>query len=304
MTLAQLRYAITISETKSLNEAAKTLFMSQPSLSSSLKALETELGFDIFIRTKSGVTLTDRGTEFIGYAKTVMDQYNLLEARFVSGVELKKKFSVAMQHYSFAVKAFVELVKQYGMDEYEFEVNETQTYDVIDSVKTQKSELGILYLDSFNSQVLKKILSEAGLSFIRLFDCQIYAFLYKGHPLAGCDEVTLEQLEEYPCLSFDQGSHNSFYYAEEVMSTRQLKQVIRANDRATMLNLAKGLNAYMLCSGIICEELNGDEYCAVRLKSDELMTIGYISRKEAPLSPIANKYLDEIKKEIEGAQQP
>lgn len=237
-----------------------------------------------------------KGAEFIGYAKSVMEQYELLDAKYISRTDIKKTFSVSMQHYTFAVNAFVELVKQYGMDEYEFEVHETKTHEVIDNVRNHKSELGILYLSDFNRNVLKKLFEEYSLQFQPLLECGIYVYMWKGHPLADRKEISLEELEEYPCLGFAQGEYNSFYYAEEVLSTYQYKRFIRANDRATLLNLMVGLNGYTLCSGIICEDLNGNDYCAVKLKSDERMTIGYISRKDAPISPIGQKYLEEISK--------
>lgn len=296
MTLMQLKYAITVSGEHSLNDAAKKLYISQPSLSSAIHSLEKEIGLDIFIRSKNGITLTTAGAEFIGYAKSVMEQYEILDAKYISQVHQKKRFSVSMQHYTFAVNAFVELVKQYGMDEYEFEVHETKTHEVIENVKNHKSEIGILYLNSYNKGVLTKMFAELGLNFVPLFECGIYVYMWKGHPLADKDEISLDELGEYPCLGFAQGEHNSFYFAEEVMSTYQYKRYIRANDRATMLNLMVGLNGFTLCSGIICEDLNGEDYCAVKLKSDEKMTIGYIARKDVVLSPIGTKYLQEIAK--------
>lgn len=296
MTLVQLKYAITVAGQNSLNDAAKVLFISQPSLSSAIRSLENEVGFDIFIRSKNGITLTTKGAEFIGYAKSVMEQYELLDAKYISHTEVKKTFSVSMQHYTFAVNAFVELVKQYGMDEYEFEVHETKTHEVIENVKNRKSEIGILYLNDFNRNVLNKLFAEYELQFQPLLECGVYVYMWKGHPLAERDEIALEELDEYPCLGFAQGEHNSFYFAEEVLSTYQYKRFIRANDRATLLNLMVGLNGYTLCSGILCEELNGKDYCAVKLKSDEKMTIGYISRKDAPVSAIGQKYLEEIAK--------
>lgn len=296
MTLVQLKYVITVAGENSLNDAARVLFISQPSLSSAIRLLEKEVGFDIFIRSKNGITLTSKGEEFIGYAKSVMEQYELLDAKYISRTDVKKTFSVSMQHYTFAVNAFVELVKQYGMDEYEFEIHETKTHEVIDNVRNHKSELGILYLNDFNRNVLKKLFAEYNLQFEPLLECGIYVYMWKGHPLAGMSELSLEDLDEYPCLGFAQGEYNSFYYAEEVLSTYQYKRFIRANDRATLLNLMVGLNGYTLCSGIICEELNGNDYCAVKLKSDERMTIGYISRKDTPISPIGQKYLEEIAK--------
>ncbi len=272
------------------------LFISQPSLSSAIRSLEKEIGFDIFIRSKTGITLTVKGAEFIGYAKSVMEQYELLDAKYIAQTKVKKNFSVSMQHYTFAVNAFVELVKQYGMDAYEFEVHETKTYEVIENVRNHKSEIGILYLNDFNKKVLHKLFAEYGLQFEPLLECGVYVYMWKGHPLAERKEIALEELDEYPCLGFAQGEHNSFYFAEEVLCTYQYKRFIRANDRATLLNLMVGLNGFTLCSGIICEDLNGKDYCAVKLRSDERMTIGYISRKDAPVSAIGQKYLEEIAK--------
>ncbi len=296
MTLQQLKYAITIADSKSMNEAAKKLFISQPSLSSSIHDLEEEIGTELFIRNNRGVVPTPDGLEFIGYARQVVEQYRLIEERYVDKKEIKKKFSVSTQHYTFAVKAFVELVKKIGMDEYECAVHETKTYDVIQDVKTFQSEIGILYLNDFNSQMLQKIFRENDLEFTELFSCKTYVYLWKGNPLASKKLITMEDLEEYPCLSFEQGSNNAFYFAEEVLSTYDYKRIIKANDRATLLNLMVGLNAYTLCSGIICEELNGGDYCAIPLDSEEEMMIGYISRKGVPLSPLGRMYLEELEK--------
>lgn len=296
MTLTQLRYAITVSDAKSMNEAAKELFISQPSLSTAIKELEEEIGVELFRRTNRGIAITPDGEEFIGYARQVVEQYQLIESRYVSKEKVKKKFSVSMQHYTFAVSAFVELVKKFGMDQYEFAVYETKTYEVIQDVKNFKSEIGILYLNEFNRKILTKLFSDNNLEFCDLLKCHIYAYLWKGHPLAQRERVTLEELSDYPCLSFDQGNNNSFYFAEEVLSTYEYKQLIKAHDRATLLNLAKGLNGFTLCCGIICEELNGSDYCAVRLESDEIMTIGYLKRKGIPLSTLGKKYLEEISK--------
>lgn len=296
MTLAQLRYAITVAGASSMNEAARKLFISQPSLSAAIKELEEEVGVELFKRTNRGISVTLEGEEFIGFARQVVEQYNLIESKYILKENTKKKFGVSMQHYTFAVKAFVEMVKQFGMDEYEFEIHETKTYDVIEDVKNCKSEIGILYLNDFNKKVLTKLFHESAVEFHELLKCHIYVYLWKGHPLASKEEITLEELEEYPCLSFDQGHNNSFYFAEEVLSTYDYKRLIKANDRATFLNLMIGLNGYTLCSGIMCEELNGSDYCAIKLKSDEIMTIGYIARKGVQVSPLGKKYLEEISK--------
>ena len=296
MTLQQLRYAIAVADCGSMNQAAAKLFISQPSLSEAVKELEGEIGIRIFGRTNRGILVTTEGNEFLGYARQFVEQYRLMEQRYVEKTQTKKRFAVSMQHYTFAVNAFIEMVKQFGMDEYEFAVREEKTYEVIEDVKTFRSEIGILYLNDFNRKVLTKLFDESDLEFCPLMDCGIYVYLWKGHPLAGQDEITIEELQEYPCLSFEQGNYNSFYFAEEVLSTYSYKRLIRANDRATLLNLMVGLNGYTLCSGILCDNLNGSDYLAVKLKSDEVMTIGYLKRKGIALSPLGQKYLEEIRK--------
>lgn len=295
MTLQQLKQVITISTSRSMNEAAKKLFVSQPNLSAMVKELEEEIGITIFIRSNRGIVTTPEGEEFIGYARQVVEQYQLLESRYMSG-EAKKKFSVSMQHYSFAVKAFVELVKEVGMEEYEFAIHETQTSQVIENVRSMKSELGILFLSEFNESVLMKLFAEYDLVFEELFVCDTYVYLWKGHPLAVRPEISMEDLEPYPCLAFEQGQNNSFYFSEEMKSTYDYKRMIKADDRATMLNLMIGLNGYTLCSGIISEELNGNDYVSVPLKESEKMHIGYIRHKGVKLSYMGEFYLHELRK--------
>ena len=229
MTLAQLRYAITVANSNSMNEAARNLFISQPSLSSAIRELEEEIGVELFRRTNRGISVTPEGEEFLGYARQVVEQYELIESKYVSKEHTKKKFSVSMQHYTFAVNAFVEMVKQFGMDEYEFAVHETRTYDIITDVKDFKSEIGILYLNDFNHKVLEKLFHEFNLEFHPILECSIYVYMWKGHPLADRDLITLEDLREYPCLSFEQGTYNSFYFAEEVLSTYEYKRLIQDN---------------------------------------------------------------------------
>ena len=295
MTISQLRYVIIVASSSSMNEAAKKLYISQPSLSTTIRELEEEIGIDIFLRSNRGVALTPQGEEFLGYAKQVVEQYELIERKYISGEKQKKHFSVSSQHYAFAVNAFAEMVKQFGMDEYEFAFYETRTFDVIQDVKNFKSEIGILYLNDFNRKVIVKMLDEAGLEFHPLIDCDAYVYMCKEHPLADKKELSMEDLDVYPCLSFEQGNNNSFYFAEEMMSTYQYKQFIKICDRATGLNLMKGLNGYTICSGIICEELNGSDYIAIKLKDNtDKMTVGYIVRKNMTISELGHKYLEEI----------
>lgn len=302
MTLQQLRYAVRIAEKKSMNKAAKELFITQPTLSSTVKDLEEELGFAVFIRSNRGVEITADGEEFLGYARQIIAQYRLLEERFSEKHKTKKKFSVSMQHYTFAVQAFINLTKQYNLEDYEFAVHETKTYEVLENVKMQKSDLGIIYMDDFNEGAMNKVLRDNDLTYQELFTCGIYVYMWKGNPLAKRKRLALEDLKDYPCLSFDQGRNSSFYLAEEVFSTYEYKQVIKANDRATLLNLMVGLNAYTLCSGMICEDLNGSDYVAIPLRTKQKMRIGYVKKRKMPLSSIGKKYLEELCKVAEEAQ--
>jgi hypothetical protein len=300
MTLQQLRYVIEVAKTGSMNVAAKQLFVSQPSLSMAIRELENDVHISIFERTTKGVVITAEGEEFLGYARQIINQVELLEDKYIEVGQIKKKFGVSAQHYSFAVKAFVEMVKGFDMDKYEFAIREARTHDVIHDVVTGKSEIGILYTNEFNEKVLNKIFKDNQLEFIHLFTCQGYAYLWKNHPLAGKKVIALEELQDYPCLSFEQGDNNSFYFAEEILSTYDFKKTIKSNDRATNLNLMVGLNAFTLCSGIICEELNGSDYIAVKLAEEVTMDIGYIKRAHMNISEIGELYIEEIKKYVGG----
>lgn len=304
MTLTQLHYIITIAETKSFNKAAEQLYVSQPSLTSAMKELEKELGITLFYRSGRGVTLTNDGTEFLLYAKQIYGQYESVLEKYGKGGSYKKKFGVSTQHYSFVVKAFVDMAKEFDMSKYEFAIRETKTAEVLSDVSTMKSEIGVLYLCDFNRKSMEKLMKSAGLEFHHLIDCQAYVYIWKNHPLASESSISFAELEGYPCLSFEQGDNSSFYFAEEILSTNEYSQVIRANDRATMLNLMVGLNGYTLCSGIICEELNGSDFIAVPFRGDEknpnsTMEIGYIVRKNTILSKMGELFVNKLKQYLD-----
>lgn len=304
MTLQQMKYALTIAKKGSMNKAAEGLFISQSSLSSAVRELETELGITIFNRTGKGVTVTPDGTEFLSYAGRVYSQYELLMEKYGKNGTVKRKFGVSTQHYSFAVKAFVDMVKRFDTLNFEFAIRETKTLEVISDVASLKSEVGILYKSSFNDNIITKMLNENSLDFNPLITCRAYVYLWKEHPLANEPFISLEQLSKYPCLSFEQGDGAAAYFSEEILSDCEYPRVIKSLDRATQLNLMIGLKGFTLCSGIICEELNGGEYRAVPFRGTEKnvnpeMTIGYICRKNNPLSDIANIYIEEVKNYLE-----
>lgn len=301
MTLQQIKYVIGIADSGSFNKASEKLFVSQPSLTSTIHDLEDELGIIIFNRTGRGISLTNDGIEFLASARQLYHNYENIIEKYGETGNIKKKFGISTQHYSFAVKSFVEMVKDFNTNEYEFAIRETKTKELIEDVATLKSEIGILYISDFNRKAITSILKSKELEFHHLIDCKAYVYIWKGHPLADKKEISLKMLENYPCLSFEQGDDTSFYFAEEILSTEEYHRTIKANDRATMLNLMIGLNGYTLCSGIICEELNGSDYIAIPFqeedeKTNRIMEIGWINRRGFNLSTIGNKYIEEVKK--------
>lgn len=294
MTFQQLKYVITVAETGTITEAAGKLYVSQPSLTKAIHELEKEMNIVIFNRTNKGISLSREGDEFLGYARQVLDQAAILEDKYKGGHGGKKKFCVSTQHYSFAVNAFVDLIKQYGQDEYDFSLRETQTYEIIEDVARMRSEIGILFLNDFNEVVMDKILKAHDLEFHLLFIAKPHVFISRNHPLAGSEIITNEELEQYPYLSYEQGEHNSFYFSEEIFSPFERKKNIRVRDRATLFNLLIGLNGYTVCSGVIDEKLNGKDIIAVPLAQESNMRIGYISHRKGMISRVGSSYLEAL----------
>lgn len=303
MTLVQIKYIIGVSEWGSFNKAAEQLYVSQPSLTAAIKEVENEFNITIFNRFNKGISLTNEGKEFLQYARQIYSQYDNLMERFDTSKIRKKKFSVSCQHYSFCVKSFIETVKkleQNGtIDQYEFAVNETRTLTVIDDVSTLRSEIGILNLSDFNRTAITKVLNSNELIFTPLVSCKAYVYLWKNHPLAKKESLCFDDIKEYPCLMFDQNAMSSFYFAEEILSDKEYPKIIRTTDRATNLNLMKGLNAFCLCSGIISNELNGNDFTAIEFIDKEnknnCQEIGYITKKNIVLSQAGELYLEELK---------
>lgn len=290
MTLQQLRYVVMVADTGTITEAANRLYISQPSLTNAIHELEKEMGINIFNRSNKGISPSIEGEVFLGYARQVLEQAKVLEDKYKGDDGGKKSFCVSTQHYSFAVNAFVDLIKRYGQDEYDFSIRETQTYEIIDDVARMRSEIGILFMNDFNEKVLNKILRANDLEFRELFVAKPHVFISRKHPLAKNDIITNEELEAYPYLSFEQGEHNSFYFSEEILTTERKKN-IRVRDRATLFNLLIGLNGYTVCSGVIDEKLNGKDIISVLLAGESDMRIGYIVHRKAVLSRLGNTYL-------------
>lgn len=284
MTLQQLRYVTAIAEAGTLSEAARRFYIAQPSLTASLRELEEELGLTIFRRTNRGAVLTPEGEEFLGYARQVLAQMDLMEEKYLGAAPVKHQFCVSTQHYSFAVEAFVELLREYGGPEYDFRIRETQTYELIEDVALLRSEVGVLYLNKDNETVLRKVIREHDLQFTPLFTAKPHVFVSASSPL--------DDLAPYPRLSYEQGEHNAFYFSEEILSTRDSKKDILVSDRATLFNLLIGLNGYTICSGVISESLNGPNIVAVPLLVDDAMQIGYLTHKQVQPGLFGKRYIE------------
>lgn len=298
MKLQQLRYVVKVAECGSITEASRRLFVSQPSITASIRDLENEMGVHIFERTNKGVIVSEEGETFLGYARQVLDQADLLEGKYKGTSEQVPHFSVSCQHYSFAVNALVDVIREFDAARYDFTLREEQTHEIIEDVAHMKSELGILYLSEHNREVIERMLAANELVFEGLFCAAPHVFVCADHPLADHASVTLEDLEDYPFLSYEQGSFNSFYYSEELTSTFERRKNIRVRDRATLFNLVMGLNGYTVCSGVISHELNGPGIISIPLDVDEYMEIGIITRKNTTLTRYGQAYIDAIRQHI------
>ena len=303
MTLQQLKYVIEIAQCGSITMAAQKLFITQPSLSKAVSDLEKEMGISIFCRSSKGVILSDDGTKFLSYARQVIEQAELLEQTYKHGSPSQRIFAVSSQHYAFAVNAFVALIKEYGEDKYEFSFRELRTNDIIEDVRTMRSELGIIFLSKFNREVIQRILQSNDLHFVSQFTAKPHVFVSRSNPLAKKKLVLRKDLLEFPRLSYDQGINNSFYFSEELHSTDESPKSIVVSDRATLFNLLIGLNGYTISSGILSSDLNGTDIVSIPLESDEEMDIGYIYTLQRPLSEIAQSYIEHLRKYIENYQK-
>ncbi|MDR1606529.1 MAG: LysR family transcriptional regulator [Streptococcaceae bacterium] len=298
MRIQQLNYMIKIVETGSMNEAAKHLFVSQPSLSHAIRELEEEMGIKIFIRSSRGITLTSDGAEFLSYARQIVEQTELLEARYKYNREKRELFAVSSQHYAFVVESFASILHEHDMRNYELILRETRTHEVIDDVREFRSEIGVLYLNEFNREVLTKLFVDNQLEFTSLFKTTPHVFISKQHPLAHQKSVSFEEMAVFPYLSYEQGERNSFYFSEEILSTVRHDKSIVVSDRATLFNLLIGLDGYTISTGILNSDLNGDEIVSVPLTVDETIEIGYITHKKGLLSDLGQRFLKELKANV------
>lgn len=298
MKLQQLKYVVKVAEVGNITETSRCLFVSQPSITAAIHDLEHEMGVVIFERTNKGVVVTSEGETFLGYARQVLEQADLLEEKYKGETQQVPHFAVSCQHYSFAVNAFVDVIREFNAFHYDFTLREEQTHEIIEDVSRMKSELGIIYLSKRNHEVIEKMLRSQDLLFEPLFTAEPHVFISSAHPLAERESVTLDDLDDFPYLSYEQGDFNSFYFSEELLSTLDRRKNIRVRDRATLFNLAVGLNGYTVCSGVISHELNGENIISVPLDVDETMTIGIITRRNTTSTRYGKAYREAIKRHI------
>lgn len=297
MTILQLKYVIAIASSKSFREAASRLFVSQPALSSTIRELEEELNIHLFERTNKGIRLTDPGKEFLAYAKEAVSQYELIEDRYLDRDLDKKHFSVSMQHYVFAVHAFINVVKEYDNGKYTFAVHETRTDEVLSNVRSLDSEVGVVAFSQTNEKVMRKLFREYQLEFTPLITRETFVYVWKSHPLASAQALSLEDLKDYPCISFDQSSENDFYLTEEALGDYAFEKLIKTNDRATSAELMAAMNGYSIGTGVMTDSFAlKRDFVTIKLKEEDPLTIGYIVRANHKLSEIGQRYIDELLK--------
>lgn len=297
MTILQLKYVLAIASSSSMREAASKLFVSQPALSATIHELEEELNIKIFDRNNKGISISEQGREFLTYAKQAVSQYELIEDRYLEKDKDKKHFSVSMQHYVFAVHAFVNTVRNFDSNRFVYSVYETRTDEVLTNVKNLKSEIGVIAYSVSNENIVKKLFREYQLDFYPLMVRKTFAYVWKDHPLAERKEISLEELKGYPCVSFDQSSDHDFYLSEEALGDYEFEKLIKSNDRATSSEIMAKLNGYSIGTGIMTESIIlKDGFVSIKLKEEDPLTIGYIIRKNHKLSDIGEMYIEELRK--------
>ncbi len=297
MNINQLKYALETAQSGSMREAATKLFVSQPALSTSIRELEEELGITIFERTNKGISLTPEGSEFINYAKKAVGQYEILEDRYRVTDRDKERFSVSTQHYNFAIRSFTEVIKRFGPDRYSFSIHETKTNEVLLHVRDFKSEVGIISYSGANRDIIKKLMKEYSLEFTPLMRKETYMYVWKGHKLADRKTISIRELEDFPCVSFDQGDNGNYYLNEEAMADYDFGKLIKSDDRATTMEILAELGGFSIGSGMLTEDdavLQG--MVSVKLEEEDPLTIGYITRKGSRLSKYGEAYIEELLK--------
>lgn len=297
MTIQQCKYVLEIAESGSFNEAAKRLFIAQSSLSLSIKSLEEELQIKIFERAENGVCLTKEGSEFIRYARGMVDQYDFIVQRFTQR-QRGECLSVATQHYDFVADIFGKLMNEIKEEAFDLALREMKTYEVINETETAYCDIGILAVKSNDVGIMRRYLGKRGLQFTAVREAGPHIYLRRGHPLCESPLITAGMLSDFPYVSYEQGKHNVPLFAEEIFHTGGNKRV-EISDRASLMNVLLATDSYTVGTGIMPSLLNEGRIVSIPFESDDSYLIGYILRKDRTPSALTTRFTEMMQKGLE-----
>ena len=290
MNIQQLRYVVAIANSGTFREAAEKMYVSQPSLSISVRDLEKELGFKIFRRTSSGTFLTRRGMEFYEKAQDVVKGFDIFQNQYASPEEEKKEFSISSQHYDFLPPLMTEFSIRYPENK-NFRIFESTTVQILDEVAQGHSELGIIYLNRQNTKGIMQRVDKLGLEVVDLIPFQTHIYLRKGHPLPKNKYLVMEDLAQLPTVRFTQEKDEYLYYSENFVDTSSSSQMFNVTDRATLNGSLERTDAYATGSGFLdSQSVNGITVIPLEDNLDNKMV--YVKREEMDLSPVAEKFVE------------
>lgn len=299
MTIQQCKYVLEILKRGSFNEAAKTLFIAQSSLSASVKALESELNIKIFERSNSGVLLTDEGAEFVRYASCIAEQNDFIADRYTDGNKCKN-LHIATQHYDFVADIFTKMINSITDDAYKVSLKETQTYNVIKEVENGYCDIGIIAIKNTDYDIMNRFLGNKKLEFTPILKAEPHVFVSKEHFLSRKDCVTYTELKEFPFVSYEQGKHANSFFTEEIMEDTVYNRHIEISDRASLMNVLLTTDCYTIGTGIMPSNLNEGKIVSIPLESEDYYNIGYILNSDRKISDMTKcfiKMLNEMKHE-------
>ena len=289
MNIQQLRYVVAIANSGTFREAAEKMYVSQPSLSISVRDLEKELGFKIFRRTSSGTFLTRRGMEFYEKAQELVKGFDVFQNQYANPEEEKKEFSISSQHYDFLPPLITQFSVLYPENK-DFRIFESTTVQILDEVAQGHSELGIIYLNKQNTTGIMQRVDKLGLEVVDLIPFQTHIYLRKGHPLAKKEFLVMEDLAHLPTVRFTQEKDEYLYYSENFVDTSSSSQLFNVTDRATLNGILERTDAYATGSGFLdSQSVNG--ITVIPLIDDLNNKMVYVKREEVDLSPVAEKFV-------------
>ena len=298
MTIQQCKYVLEILKKGSFNEAAKTLYIAQSSLSAAVKSLESELNIKIFERSNNGVCLTSDGAEFVRYASQIIEQNDFILAKYKSEQRYQKLY-IATQHYDFVADIFGKMLNTVTDDSYKISLIETKTYNVINDVENGYCDIGIIAIKNTDFDIMKRILINKKLNFTPLFKTSPHVFVRKKHPVCNQNILTYTQLMQYPFVSYEQGNHNVSFFTEEIMESIDVKKHIEISDRASLMNVLMTTDSYTIGTGIMPSALNEGKIISIPLESSSYYNIGYIFHTDRKCSDLTAHFINMLEELVE-----